>query len=113
MRGEKRVWELVVFGSGFCSVGHKTLAICKICHVVQMYDSRRRGYGERRTHASGRWLGSLPQGSPKGDMSGSEGGNTETDEGGMGLKRWRGGREGRTETLGRSRIASSGELKID
>ena len=31
--------------------------------------------GLSQTHASGRWLGSLPQGSPKGDMSGSEGGN--------------------------------------
>jgi hypothetical protein len=30
-----------------------------------------------QTHASGRWLGSLPQGSPKGDMSGSEGGNAQ------------------------------------
>ena len=33
-----------------------------------------------QTHASGRWLGSLPQGSPKGDMSGSEGGNARREK---------------------------------
>jgi hypothetical protein len=36
-----------------------------------------------QTHASGRWLGSLPQGSPKGDMSGSEGGNAQRRGGGL------------------------------
>jgi hypothetical protein len=40
-----------------------------------------RGVGLSRTHASGRWLGSLPQGSPKGDMSGSEGGNARSHRG--------------------------------
>ncbi len=43
----------------------------------------REGGGLSRTHASGRWLGSLPQGSPKGDMSGSEGGNARWREGGI------------------------------
>jgi hypothetical protein len=43
----------------------------------------RAGAGLSRTHASGRWLGSLPQGSPKGDMSGSEGGTHKGTEGSL------------------------------